>query len=267
MQITIEEIDLRARAYERILVAYSTGHCPVPFVLDRSIKSLATVRKYIAETQSQCELLIDYLIMLALTARGAATDWQALEPWKVSLDEFEKRVRAAPVRGEPYPRSYVLSLYMQVDPDIPGKQLFDQAMAVLADTSDEPGEAFEPEGDDIANPEFAEWSWVIESNENRLDVSRGKVQRTWCVSEPRPMVQSAHLASELARYLTALDVQFAYGFRSDTPEYRHYLRRGLAGGQPAWLFTRDGSTITVHEGTAKAVRKLGLADDFPHFRS
>ena len=206
--------------------------------------------------------------MVALTARGRETDIQALAPWNLTIDEVEKRLRAAPMRGEPYPRSCVLSLYMQTDPEQSAQHTFETAMAAVAVESDTPGEKYFDAGTDYGDGHdtAATHSWVIENDEDRLDVQDGKVLRTRCFAELRPMIQAAHLAKQLGLFVRVLDVKFAFSFRTDSPEHFRYLDRGLGGGLPDWLFTLDGSTITVHEGTPENVAKLRLAPTFPHLR-
>jgi hypothetical protein len=249
---TLEEADYEARCFTRAVLVYS-GRDRALIVLDRSLDSLAGVRRYVAETGSTSSALISYLVMLAFETRGRDTDIHALEPWGVPLDEFERRLRAAPTRGEPWPRTTVMALHMKTSKKLDGKTTFGRVMVAIEDRVDQTQNVVEPED---PGEEGATWSWIVDSEELRIDASVGEVVVTLPIRETNPDLLSAYLAKELTRYVRVLDVRAAYAFPIDQPAYWQYLRGGFSAGLPMWVFTFDGATLSVLEGTIENTRKL-----------
>jgi hypothetical protein len=248
----IEDVDYDARGFTRAVLMYSSRE-PSPIVLDRTLESLAGVRKYVAETGLTSDMLISYLVMVALTVRGKDTDIDALEPWAVTLDEFEKRLRAAPVQGDPWPQTTVMTVYIKSSEQLDGKKTFGRALAAIESRMDLTQKVIEPDDPDA---DYATWKWIADSNELRIDAQVGEVVFTFPVPATDPHLISAHVAKELARFVQALEARSAYAFALDRPEYMRYLRGGFASGLPMWVFTFDGSTLSVHEGTFKNALEL-----------
>src|SRR5215475_14559021 len=98
MSSDLHTIDRRARGLERAILAYSlTGGDRIPILLDRTLASLAGVRRWLAEVPgADRDAIHDYFVISAATLRGANVDPRRVP---AEVDAFERWIASEPRRG------------------------------------------------------------------------------------------------------------------------------------------------------------------------
>lgn len=218
----LHAIDRRARGLERAVLAYS--YTSTPIVLDRTLASLAGIRRWLAEVPAaNRDAIRDYLVITAASLRGADIDVHSVP----DLDSFERWIADEPTHGPAWrrPHTATLKAWCAVGQGVLAsvRELVLGMAPLLAD-----GE--EHEDDDP-------WSWslVVDSDELRADAEDEHVSVTITLPD-RDAIDA-----ELTRmYAVVVEIwgacTLAVAYDPDSLDALHYLRRGLAAGLPRWLF-------------------------------
>jgi hypothetical protein len=273
MSDSLFDIDRTARALERAVLAYSlTGGERIAILLDRTVDSLAGVRRWLSEVPGANRAWVHaYLTMTALTARGRNVDPQRVPN---EVDAFERWLATQPMDGSPWERPRTATIRFHVST---GQGLIKETRELvhhLLPSLEHGEEAFEDGTDGVP------WSWslILDADEVRADADEGGLSVTVTCHDGR-----SALDAELLRLYVALcdrwgSAVFAVAYDLDEPASVGYLLRGFAGGLPRWLF--GGRELASLAGamavpdsdppayrvtpTAAIVRALDLADEWPH---
>ncbi len=275
MSSDLHTIDRRARGLERAVLAYSlTGGDRMPILLDRTLASLAGVRRWLAEVPgANRDAIHDYFVMSTATLRGENVD-PRLVPAEV--DAFERWIASEPTRGPLWqrPRTGAMKVWICA-----GEGVVDNVRKLALRMEPRLADGEEPEDDELADDDDAPWTWsrIVDSDELRADAEDEHVTVTITRCDRDA------LDNELTRMYTAVvDVwgacTLAVAYDIDEIASTMYLLRGLAGGLPRWLF--GGFELADAAGsyaiadtdpqayrvpfTRELVAALGMPDRWPH---
>jgi hypothetical protein len=259
----IEEVDRKARGFERAVLAYSVIG-GTPQVLDRTINSLRALEQYCEEVRApkietkRVNAVAHYLWMLALETRGVNADVASLGVEQFAervvhgggVGDLAARLAALPVGSPLHERVRIIRLKLHVTPwnlDVANRA----ERAVLAavpelaelklDTHDE-----------------AEWSLIVDNDEVRVDFS----EETIAVTLPIPTTTIADRLQELVRALAPLGAEFGVAYDIDLPSSILYTLRGAPTGRPGWLV--EGPQLVDVTTENDPFAKRGREPRWPH---
>ncbi|MGZ3448304.1 MAG: hypothetical protein ACXVEF_01825 [Polyangiales bacterium] len=246
---TLAEIDRSARGLERAVLSWSlTGGDRVPVVLDRTIASVAGIRRWLAEVPgARRDLVRDYLVTTAMTVCGRDLE---IEDVPVDVDEVERWLSSNPRRGASLcrPRTFALSFAIDAGQGlVSGIRSFALgAIPALAEA-----EEFEDEDD--------EWTFamVVDQDELRLDVSDQKLTLTFTADPADVERECDRLYLAFADYWATV---FAVAYDIDGADSVRYMLRGFDGGLPRHFF--HGRELANQAGAIELV-----GSDPPAFRA
>jgi hypothetical protein len=268
------DTDRRARALERAALSYSlTGGSRVPIILDRTIGSLAGVRRWLSEVPSaNRDWVHDYLVMTALTVRGRNVDKRRVP---INIDEFERWLSTELRDGTPWSRPRTGAIHFHI---LAGQGLISQTRELVHRLV--PSLQYGEEGIEEGADETP-WSWatIVDTDELRADVDDDGLVLTVTVYDG----DRNTLEADLTRLYRGLAETwgtgvFAVGYDIDEVDSVKYLLRGFAGGLPRWVF--GGAELGRVPGanaipgtdppayritpTPANIANLCLANDWPH---
>lgn len=274
MSSDLHTIDRRARGFERAVLAYSlTGGDRVPIFLDRTLASLAGVRRWLAEVPGASrDAVRDYFVMSAATLCGENVDPQRVP---AEVDAFERWITSEPTRGPLWqrPRTGAMKVWASMGPAV-----VDNARELALRMEPRLADGKEPE-DELADDDDAPWTWsrIVDADELRADAEDEHVTVTITRSDRDA------LDNEFTRMYTAVvevwgTCTLAVAYDVDEIASTMYVLRGLAGGLPRWLFggfeleDAAGSHAIVDTDppayrvpfTRELVAALGMPEQWPH---